>query len=577
VRRPWRWVAAGLTGLPYVVASYFAEASFKEVGFAVLVLAFVLGLRDLRPERGVRAGVPLGLLAVACVLGFGVRALAWPGAVLGCLAAAELIALGGRRWLRWARRLLPALAAAVAIVTAGVLLELPRLLDLTATGTFPAQGGANAGGNFVGDVSPRMVSGAWLSADFRFAPGHELRAALASWFALIAAAYGAVWWLSRRDLVVPVAVVGTLIVFAISRPVVAPYFSTKALAVAAPLVMLMTSRALLAGPALRSLSRRRLVRAAPRLAAAGAFLVLAGWSSLLALRAGSVASLSRPDELIGLRALLERGPTVFLGSDDYLRWELFGVPLSSPSPYHFRSQVHTPTRPPKPPHSPFDFDSVDPALLDRFRYLVTVRGAYGSVPSPAWRRVRTTPSYAVYERRGRTGPRAILPQEHGAPGATLDCAGARPRGNAVARVAPVEGPTPAWRAPGGGVPVYDHNGWAILPAGDTLAQAIALPPGRWELALAYQSPVELSVRAGARTFDLPASGARSGELWRVGVLDHGGGPLEVSVHARAARRGLLRRNARIQLLAAVPPDRGLARLALERACGRYVDWLRPRA
>jgi hypothetical protein len=326
-----------------------------------------------------------------------------------------------------------------------------------------------------------------------------------------------------------------------------------------------------------------MIRAAPRLAAATALIAVVGWSSALALRYASVGDTTRSDELISLRPLLQRGPTLALFGSDYMRWELFGVNLSTPVTYHWRSELPVPARPPKVNASPFDFDTVDPAVLDRFRFAVTVRGAHGSRPPAAWRPVRSTRSFTVWERRGASGARAVLPGETGiATGAPLRCDAAareflrRQGGVAGVRFAPVYGFASEWRAGDGRPPPPDPNGWAVLRAGRSVRQAVALQPGRWELALAYHSPVPLTLRAAGRRFRLPASSAPSGELWRVGTVSHRGGPLEVSVRAGNARPGLLHRDGRIQHLAAVRPD-GDAVVPLVRACGRYVDWYRPGA
>src|SRR4029077_4714226 len=91
---------------------------------------------------------------------------------------------------------------------------------------------------------------------------------------------------------------------------------------------------------------------------------------------------------------------------------------------------------------PFDFDSVVPDQLDRFRFVVATRSPYASSPPPNWHRVRTTRSFDVYERDGPTPPRSVL-NEVGMPGLALDCStepGATMRGQpgvAAVREAPV--------------------------------------------------------------------------------------------------------------------------------------------
>ena len=60
-RSPLRRAAAALlVGLPYLVASYFAQGAFKETMQALWVLAFILALRETTPEPDLaRAAAPL--------------------------------------------------------------------------------------------------------------------------------------------------------------------------------------------------------------------------------------------------------------------------------------------------------------------------------------------------------------------------------------------------------------------------------------------------------------------------------------------------------------------------------------
>ena len=46
MRRGWRWLGALLAGFAYPAASYFAQAAFKETIEALLLLAFVIVLRE---------------------------------------------------------------------------------------------------------------------------------------------------------------------------------------------------------------------------------------------------------------------------------------------------------------------------------------------------------------------------------------------------------------------------------------------------------------------------------------------------------------------------------------------------
>src|SRR6266540_3907147 len=65
-----RAVAAALTGLPYLAASFLAQSAFKETAMALLVLAFAVALGELgrRPPAGDRPGHPRRAMLVALLL-----------------------------------------------------------------------------------------------------------------------------------------------------------------------------------------------------------------------------------------------------------------------------------------------------------------------------------------------------------------------------------------------------------------------------------------------------------------------------------------------------------------------------
>ena len=50
-----RTIAASLTGLPYLGASFLAQSAFKETAMALLVLAFAVALGELGPAPARRA------------------------------------------------------------------------------------------------------------------------------------------------------------------------------------------------------------------------------------------------------------------------------------------------------------------------------------------------------------------------------------------------------------------------------------------------------------------------------------------------------------------------------------------
>ena len=78
--------AALLVGLPYLVASYFAQGAFKELIQALLVLAFVLALREsTRTWRHLPLRfVPAALLAIGSVYTYSFPGLIWLAAMQSC-------------------------------------------------------------------------------------------------------------------------------------------------------------------------------------------------------------------------------------------------------------------------------------------------------------------------------------------------------------------------------------------------------------------------------------------------------------------------------------------------------------
>ena len=151
--------AALLVGLPYLVASYFAQGAFKEVIQALLVLAFVLALRE--SSRAWRhlplRFVPAALLAIGSVYAYSFPGLIW-------LAAILLV------WLAIERTLpLRPLLLALLVFLIGALPELGRMIDFHSFETFDPNGPGL--GNLFGQISPFTALGIWPSGDFRLAPG----------------------------------------------------------------------------------------------------------------------------------------------------------------------------------------------------------------------------------------------------------------------------------------------------------------------------------------------------------------------------------------------------------------------
>ena len=132
------------------------------------------------------------------------------------------------------------------------------------------------------------------------------------------------WWLWRRDLAVPAAVALSYVIYERASVDISPDFTAKTLAVAAPIVMLMTTRALLFDlPDPRPWLRSHRPSACSRAPRRGRRLRRpSGWSSGLALRGATGRPRPPRRGADEFRPLVEGKPTLFLGKDFYAPWRL---------------------------------------------------------------------------------------------------------------------------------------------------------------------------------------------------------------------------------------------------------------
>ena len=562
-----RTVAAALVGLPYLMAAYYVQSDFKETIAGLLLLGFAAALRDLRRAGALAAALPLAVVAAGFLYDYSYGGLGWPLATVGLWAALELV-VGGRPRprgvLRRARAglglaLPPALAglAALAVLAAP---EVPRILDLfRQLGASPAAAGTITGsnlGNLAGPVPTYEVFGLWPRQDFRFAPS-PLYKYLVSAFGVLAALYGALWWLRRRDFALPAAVgAAALMVIYVRLGDQSPYIVAKTLAVGAPAVMALSVRPLaeLVAPPLP-----RVVMAA----AAVIFALVAAYSSFLALRGAQVGPSELSDELDSLRPLVRGSNTLFVGNDDFIPWELRGARVFAPAGTgQSGTGPQLPERPEKPWRygEPVDLDSFIPRDLDRVRFAVVPRSAVISTPPPNFRVLRTTPSFVLFERRGPTPAYRVL-AEGSAPGAVLRCG--TPAGRRISRLGGAALVRPR--------PVVHRLRFDLEPGAAAIA-TLRLPPGRFELSPQYTSSQPLVVSTAAWRVRMPANLTRPGSFWRAGSVRSRGGALFVS--ARQLDRSALSSSAQLAQVTAVAAVRTGAptRLVpLSRACSLYVD------
>lgn len=301
--------AALVVGLTYMVASYFAQGSFKETIQALYVLAFALSLRETTQNPAWRElplrFVPAALLAVGSVYTYSFPGLIW---LIGALVLWMLL-----------QRVLPVRPMLLALGVFAVLVapEVGRMIDFHSFETFDPDGPGL--GNLFGQISPFEALGIWPSGDFRLSPGDGAVPALGYFlgaaYASILLVYGLVLCWRRRETALIAGLAAAALAYAAARTSGTPYTAAKAIEIGAPLMALVIVLPLLRRPV------------------AWLYLLAAGGCSLLALANAPVGPTSYTPALTGLRSTVGEGPTLVLGSrhlleDEhgapYITWEMRG-------------------------------------------------------------------------------------------------------------------------------------------------------------------------------------------------------------------------------------------------------------
>jgi hypothetical protein len=566
-----RVLAASLVGLPYLTAAFYAQNAFKEMGDGLFVVAIAAGLLQVTRSRVARHAIVTGVLTAGAVQVTGFPAIGW--ALGGAAVWVVLVLVADRRLpsVAGARSLLPAVGWATVGLVVPLLLSAGRVVSFN-----PVEAATAGNPNFLGyyfhDISAFEALGVWPIGDFRYFPTITNMFYIGILVGGVALVFLVClgWWLRERALLaVPATVIAAGLIYGYARHTQGAYVNAKPLAAMAPLVMLTLLVPLLTW-----------ARAYPVLTLEGAglralalvFVALAAYCTLDVLNDARVGPLQREADLMQLRPFVKGQSTLFLPEDHYVNWELAGADLSYPTIWSIPSAV--PVAPRKVVvGAPADFDSVDPATLDRFAYVVAARTATQSEPPPNFRLVRTTRWYALYRRTGPTPLRGEFEQA-AQPGATLECrspTGAQiVRSGGVAAVRQMPSYGPGWSVAPPGTPSI------IAGAGGSYSQSLVLPAGRQELSLQYQSqvPLTLSLSTGQH-FSLPAYLGAYGAFWRVGDVTGSGRPVTVTVKLGRAPIEIAGRTGILGLVAAASPEAHDQVVPVRRACGRYVDWYLP--
>jgi hypothetical protein len=599
-----RVLSACLTALPYLAASFLAQSGFKETAMAMLLLAFAVCLAtremhvdpDSRGEGATRrsglsrrtTAFVLVLLAAASVFTFSLPGLAWFGIALPIWLVLELAA--GRRppELGAAREALARHRTAAIIALVALLAGLAAVAGPAVSFVEKINEVQQSAGRLSSPVFPGEALGVWPEGDFRLVRGDVSGAIPAALLGLVAVGLGVLVLLRRRDTALLAAVGAAVVVYIGARFVAEIHVEAKALAVMAPLLMLVALRALFE-PAERS-ERRGVTLARYSLGAGFALAALA--STFLALRAAPVGFDERADGLEGLGEQIEGETVAFLGVDRFGAYRLRGTLVRSPGGY---VPPEVAARPDKrwQQGKAMDFDTLASYKLNQFDYAITTAAAYQSTPPPNMERVAEGGDYVLWRRVEDTARSRILEGEDsgpGNPGASLDCkiegGPAEREGEATVLEEPVLGSPEAWKGPerveeaAGG----QENAF-LAPA--TAVQTLELEPGRWALSLQYHSQAELQVGTSdsMTSFDLPPSldgmyltSAGRGAFWPAGTIEVAPGQGPVKVEVTAAEPNDLQqalgveRRVWLGALAATPEPVGATEeLPIGDACGDYLD------
>ncbi len=563
-RAPWfaKAMAATVAGMPFLVAAYYGQGSFKEVAQAGLVLAVVLCLSGCGPRLGRGRWVPFALLVGGVISAYSPAGLSWVVAIFALWLAGLLAIEAWRRRLREVpgivRRELPALGIGVAVLVAVLLPQARRMYEFIAL-----RDGTGIKVEDIGNLVARLpgweAQGIWDKADYRFPASPDFIGGPWSLFVVALVLFGTFWAIRRGRWLLPLAAAAALGIWEYSDGTQSIYVTAKALVIASPLLLLVAVLPLIDREEERWPRRPRWLWLAVPLASLVLFLQV-GVSDLRALRFSPVGPTDHARQLIGLRPLVGGEKTLVLGEDEFLIWEMAGVEARAvalgPLP-----QVTLRAKKDWEFGQAMDFDTLPASTLNEYEWFVTPHDPAASAPPPQLRLVHSTEAFDLWKRTGRVRERSTL-KESQWPGAVLECDGEEGRailargGVAAVRRAPIG-------AEGGSV-----------AAGETISIRLDLPPGRWQLAAPYVSHYPLEVQAPGLRTELPATLDRLGPRWPIGRLTvRRQRPFTLSFHVEDTELASPTATATVAYVIAVPA--GAERVVpVDRACGRYVDWYR---
>jgi hypothetical protein len=572
-------VVATVVGLPFLVAAYYGEGSFKELAQANLVLACALllaGNGPAIPGRG--RWVPFALVIGGILSVYSVTGLPWPAVfaaiwVIG-LAVAWIAdnGLGGfkDKAVATVRGELVPLAIALGVLIVFLIPQARRLHNFV-TVNFGSNGivvPKDVLANLVGPLPGWEAFGVWGNSDFRLPPPDPFTAGLWTAFVIALVLIGTAWFLRRGRWMLPLAAAASMLIWAWSIHSQSPYTVAKALVIASPLLLILAVVPLVEQlPDRLPRSPRALLRAVPgqplSWAVAAALVIVlflkVGADDVRALRASPVGPTYQADQLRELRPLLHGKKTLFLGDDDFIRWELGGVTVGAPVLGGEESMI----RPEKgwTRGEPLDFDTVTAQTLNEYDYVVTTKDKAASQPPPQMHLVGSSQDFQVWQRTGEVSERGILPEGEGS-GGLLDCT--TPEGKAVVEGGGVAAVRPASVVVPG--PLLDASGVGTVE--------LPLVRGQWTIESSYLSRLPIEVTGPGLDVTLQPSLDRPGPRWPVGKIEvEGKETVKLTFKVGNTLFAPNQPIADLGKITATPtaPERIVP---IKQACGLYVDWYR---
>ena len=585
-----RLLGAVLVSLAFLTASVLGIAGFKELIAGMFLIAFALGLREIKRQSEGRVAIVIGLalIAAAMIPVYSLPGVAWLVVTAGLWALAELLQIRAEKGSQGVRDVvrgsLRIVIPALILLVLAALTQLPKIIDFIQSGSIGNVAGTDSKLRYV--VSPLETLGIWPSGNWLLGTHDVAHFWIFGAIGLVGLVIGLVWWIGRIDYAVPAAVISGILIWLATKYIETGglYILAKAVVVPASVVMLLVIAALLAPGG-----------GWPKRIFAVVFIALAGYSTFLALRDTVIAPHDRLEQLAEFQDTVAGQRVLALTGDRFSDYGLRTAEVSSPA---FNAEIRVDSVGSKSQRLPIDFDTVPTSVLNDFPYAVTTSAIYQSQAPPGWRLVDSTESYRLWKRTGKTPPIQQLAEE-ARPGRIFRCKKPKFRnyvtqgGEALTwQPRTVIAKRLYWKAGGasgalgeGGVAAakrapIDNN----LAPGQTASQRISLPAGRWELSLQYVSPVTgVTVRAPGLDAHLPAGVDAAipyrpdqGPYWPVGTITSKGGPVTVTVTADDVNwfQSLIGVDAPAVIgnLTAVNPD-GFKVLPTAAACGLFVDHL----